>query len=256
MAFILVHEVQHCNLLVDNHHLSDQKALDGRTAYGFQQVQTMTSTLKKLNPQNYAFLALMMQSNPERFAPTCFIGSPLGTGIVQGFPGDVRLDRFDNDDYVVRLVAVKEDVSHVLLTQLGVLQVAHLVGRVLRRAHAPDLARAAEEARHDRCMTCFFASARFAAAEREDLRPAAGVAERGRARGGVGRVRGRRAWWPWLPCEAKRTGNAPGVESPALGWAQAVPCCAGGCAHIASHPSKYWNSAGPCAGKPRPLPAI
>ncbi|KAJ7191346.1 hypothetical protein GGX14DRAFT_579071 [Mycena pura] len=29
MAFILVHEVQHCNLLVDNHHLSDQKALDG-----------------------------------------------------------------------------------------------------------------------------------------------------------------------------------------------------------------------------------
>ncbi|KAJ7191352.1 hypothetical protein GGX14DRAFT_407289 [Mycena pura] len=129
MAFILVHEVQHCNLLVDNHHLSDQKALDGRTAYGFQQVQTMTSTLKKLNPQNYAFLALMMQSNPELFAPTCFIGSPLGTrapdltcrGIVQGFPGDVRLDRFENDDYVVRLVAVKEDVSHVLLTQLGVL---------------------------------------------------------------------------------------------------------------------------------------
>ncbi|KAF7344186.1 hypothetical protein MVEN_01709000 [Mycena venus] len=109
IAFTLVHEVQHADLLLENppvDHLADQLGPNGKAAYGFTQLQLMDQSLKKLNPQNYAYFGLLAQSNPEFFAPDCFIGGPLGSrrralscpAIANGIPGDVDLDDFEDDD--------------------------------------------------------------------------------------------------------------------------------------------------------------
>jgi hypothetical protein len=87
----------------------------------------MDPSLKKLNPQNYAYFGLLVracffqlrprggwfifecwqaQSNPDFFAPDCFIGGQLGSSrralscpdIANGIPGDVDLDDFEDDD--------------------------------------------------------------------------------------------------------------------------------------------------------------
>ncbi|KAK6991782.1 hypothetical protein R3P38DRAFT_3090901, partial [Favolaschia claudopus] len=78
LAFTLIHEVQHSDPLMDNaviDHLVDVKGSDLKRAYGFGQIQNkLDASQKKLNPQNYAFFALLAESNPEFFAPDCFIG--------------------------------------------------------------------------------------------------------------------------------------------------------------------------------------
>ncbi|CAK5282629.1 unnamed protein product [Mycena citricolor] len=79
LAFTIIHEVQHSNVLMDNaeqDHLVDQK-IGPKRAYGFQQVQNLDAHLKHLNPQNYAFFALLAESNPEFFKPDCFISEQL-----------------------------------------------------------------------------------------------------------------------------------------------------------------------------------
>ncbi|KAJ6526408.1 hypothetical protein B0H19DRAFT_1275764 [Mycena capillaripes] len=110
IAFTLVHEVQHADLLLENlpvDHFADQLGPNGKAAYGFNQLQLMDQSQKKLNPQNYAYFSLLAQSNPEFFAPDCFIGGPLGSrrrgalscpDIANGIPGDVDLDDFEVDD--------------------------------------------------------------------------------------------------------------------------------------------------------------
>ncbi|KAJ7192461.1 hypothetical protein GGX14DRAFT_595797 [Mycena pura] len=110
IAFTLVHEVQHADPLLDNpqvNHFADQLGADGKRAYGIKQVQQMSPNLKKLNPQNYAFFALLAQSNSEFFDPQkCYVGEQLGSraplqcsDIVNGFPGDFTLDYFaDGND--------------------------------------------------------------------------------------------------------------------------------------------------------------
>jgi hypothetical protein len=90
MAFTLVHEVQHAKPLVAAAgHMSDQvegltatvrKADDelvGKRSYGFKSIQHRISPEKKrTNPQNYAFLALLVrryfQCHPSSPAPDDF----------------------------------------------------------------------------------------------------------------------------------------------------------------------------------------
>ncbi|KAF7292092.1 hypothetical protein MIND_01235600 [Mycena indigotica] len=136
IAFTIVHEVQHAHPLMDDpgrDFLVDEKVLDAqgvlRRAYGFQQIMQLDLPKKQRNPQNFAFFAMLAASNPEIFAPNCFIGpAPLGPApliagrawvqkplgpdtcratvpgacaackkIIKGIPGDVKLPNFEPD---------------------------------------------------------------------------------------------------------------------------------------------------------------
>ncbi|KAF7292094.1 SRR1 domain-containing protein [Mycena indigotica] len=139
LAFTIIHEVQHSDPLADDpilDHLVDVRGSSGNRAYGFTQIMhELTVDEKRRNPQNYAFFALLAQSNPEIFAPDCYFGDaplsltpiagqrdgeteqPLSVPepepapetcgakvpgacdackkIIKGIPGDVMLDDFD-----------------------------------------------------------------------------------------------------------------------------------------------------------------
>ncbi|KAJ7677796.1 hypothetical protein DFH06DRAFT_1465678 [Mycena polygramma] len=79
LAFTIIHEVQHCDPLHGGDttaHLKDQKIFDFDTdekkpATGLPEVQSLDQSLKKLNPQNYAWFGLFAASKPEWFTSFC-----------------------------------------------------------------------------------------------------------------------------------------------------------------------------------------
>ncbi|KAJ6573115.1 hypothetical protein DFH09DRAFT_1152360 [Mycena vulgaris] len=78
IGFTLIHEVQHCNPMLDNpdvNHFIDEKVGGdgGPRAYGINQVQNLTPVQKTRNPQNYAWFALLAESNPEFFEASCAV---------------------------------------------------------------------------------------------------------------------------------------------------------------------------------------
>jgi hypothetical protein len=72
IAFTLVHEVQHCKAMLDNpeiDHFIDQKVFNPKKgknvpAIGFKETRELLDAgRKRLNPQNYAFLALFVHTS-------------------------------------------------------------------------------------------------------------------------------------------------------------------------------------------------